>query len=271
MLTVISCGGQDGQSEANVTEATEEYGGYEMDDFAKVMEDEYQDQDQNLISDIILEDRKLIKTAYLSFEVDDIIATSAKIHSAIDKHQAYISSEEEYNSYDRENVTIDVRIPSSNFEAFMMDVTSGVEYFESKDISATDVTEEFIDVEARIKTKKEVEQKYISLLDKAVSINEIMEIEQHIGRIREEIEAAEGRLKYLQNATSYSTITLNYFKVLQAPSKYSQEFGGSFYRGWDGFVSVLIGLVSIWPVFFLGICGYVTFRVIRKRKKSRIE
>ena len=257
---LASCGG--GDTSSNNMDDT--YGGFQ-DDYQMELTEEMDLSE----GDEILMDRKLIKTASLSFEVEDLNHTSEKVHAAIKKHKAYISSEQEYTNYDREYITLDVRVPSQSFEAFMADISSGVEHFENKDISAQDVTEEFIDVEARIKTKKEIETQYIALLEKTESIAEILEIERHIGQIRGEIESAEGRLKYLESNTSYSVVSLSYFKIVEVPSKYGQKFKGSFGKGWDGFVHLLIGITTLWPFWVLLAFGYMTFRVLRKRSKLK--
>jgi uncharacterized small protein (DUF1192 family) len=214
-------------------------------------------------------DRKLIKTANLSFEVENLNERTSSIRRAIQKHKGYTLSEEDFTSYDRENIQMDIKVPSQNFEAFLADVSDGVEHFESKDISAQDVTEEFIDIEARIKTKKEVEQQFIGLLEKANSINDIMEIEERIGFVRQEIESAEGRLKYLASNTSYSTVSLSYFVFLEEPSKYGREFGESFYGGWEVFVMLFVGLTALWPFLILGLSIYFSVRHYSRKNKAK--
>jgi len=264
ILLIAACGGNGGEDSTSVSNE-DTYGGFENAMDMGDGTDDYLLTEQ----DRVLMNRKLIKTASLSFEVENLKNTSTKIHNAIKKHKAYISSEQEFQSYDRNNVTIDIRVPSKNFEAFLSEVSSDVEYFESKEISALDVTEEYIDVEARIKTKKEVEQQFIALLEKAETINEIMEIQRHIGNVREEIESAEGRLKYLENSTSYSTISLTYYTLIESPSKYGKGFNDSFNDGWDGIVRLFIGLTAMWPFFVLSAIGYMIFRIYRKKAKLK--
>ena len=268
-MVFISCGG--GDSTENSTDDSwgnsEEYGSLEdLDASSEFESDDYSVTEE----DMVLMDRKLIKTANLSFEVSNLTDRTASIRKAIQKYRGYILTEEDFTTYDRENVQMDIKIPSQNFEAFLADATEGVDHFESKDISAQDVTEEFIDIEARIKTKKQVEQQFIALLEKANSINDIMEIEERIGSVRQEIESAEGRLKYLASNTSYSTVSLSYFIQLEEPSKYGREFGNSFYAGWDVFVMLFVGLTALWPFIILGFCIYFLVRHY-SRKNKRIK
>ena len=69
-----------------------------------------------------------------------------------------------------------------------------------KNVSVQDVTEEYLDIEARLKTKKEVEARYIEILkSKTKTVEDVLKAEEQIRIIREEIEAREGRLNYLKN------------------------------------------------------------------------
>lgn len=265
-LVLSSCGGQSMDSSAedegwafeNALEATEVY-----------LEEDMKDQLQGG-EPIPTMQRKLIKTANLSYEVQELDSAQLKIEAAVTKYGGYIASEERYFSHERENVAITARIPVGYFEAFMAESTVGVEEFESKSVSAQDVTEEFVDVAARIKTKKEVEQQYIALLDKANNVGEIMDIERELGYIREEIEAAEGRLKYLENSSSFSTVNMTAFKIVDVPSKYSSKFSNSFNAGWDGFVMLFVGLTALWPFLII---GTITFFIVRayRRKKRKLQ
>lgn len=265
----MSCGGQGETSAENMEDLW--YGG---DDYTAADLDDYTEEDANMqdngnreFSPIPQNQRKLIKTAFLTYEVEDLNLTTQKVHNSLDKYNGYLSSENEFSTYDKINVTMSLRVPTEDFESFMDEVTNGIGTFDNKDISTVDVTEEFIDVKARIKTKKEVEVQYVKLLDKANSIGEIMEIERHLGEIRQEIEAAEGRLKYLQNSTSYSTISLTYYTLIEEPSKYGKQFSNSFDMGWDGFVQVFIALTALWPFAILAVIIIMIVRIIRKRAR----
>jgi len=262
-IFMASCGGQSMDS----TSSADEGWAYENAEATEIsFEEDYKDV-QSGGEPIPNMERKLIKEANLSYEVSELDSVQFQIEQAVKEYGGYISSEERYFSYDRENVAITARVPVKNFENFLSASTAGVEEFESRSVSAQDVTEEYVDVEARIKTKKEVEQQYISLLDKAQNVSEIMEIERELGYIREEIESAEGRLKFLQNSSSYSTIHLTAFKIVDVPSKYSTKFSNSFNAGWDGFVMLFIGLTTIWPFLLLGIITFFVVRAYRRRKK----
>jgi len=179
-----------------------------------------------------------------------------------------MGSEQSYNTERRQSTTVNVRIPSHSFDGFIEDISSGVEQFDVKDISARDVTEEFLDVEARMKNKKELEARYQEILKKAQNVKEILEIEREINSLRSDIESMEGRLNYLKNQVSLSSIQITYYKETPKVTAFGKEFSNGFRSGWRNLVWFLVGLVNIWP--FLLIIGLFIFgfsRYLRKKRK----
>ena len=210
--------------------------------------------------------RKLIKDGHLSFETDAVEATRNVILIAVNKYKGYISSDQEFKSPGRKSNTIVIRVPSSNFDQLLNDATKGVERFDNKEINVKDVTEEFLDIQARVKTKKELELRYIDLLKKARNVTEILEIEKQIGLLRAEIESIEGRLKYLEDQVSFSTLTMTFYETVPNESAFGKQFQNGFRNGIDNLMWFFVGLTNIWP-FIVIIIGLVYgFLVYRKRK-----
>lgn len=216
--------------------------------------------------------QKIIKEANLQFEATDMEAAYKQIQNNITKHKATIQNDKEgknYYSVFREMV---IRIPSENFDAFINDIGKGVSYFDVKEISARDVTEEYIDTETRLKTKKALESRYLELLKKANKVSEILEIEKNISDIREEIEAKEGQLRYLQSKISQSTVYLKIYKtVAQEPGariSYGSKMGNAVLSGFNGISSFFIELLTIWPIIIFIIAIIYIIRKRIKRKKA---
>ena len=137
-------------------------------------------------------------------------------------------------------------------------------------MTARDVTEEFVDIEARLRTKKEVEKRYLEILSKAATIKDILLVEEQLRVIREEIEAREGRLKYLQNQVSYSTINLEMYQKLtfEPGFKFFSKIWKALKGGWKGLLNVLVGLVYIWPLLIIGVGVFIWIRRRISRKKE---
>jgi hypothetical protein len=217
-------------------------------------------------------EQKIIKSGDLRFETSDIEATHKTIQELVKKHKATVQNDSEgkddYTIY--RNLTL--RIPNENFDAFITDVSTGVDYFDRKSVSIDDVTEEYIDVASRIKTKKALEERYLQLLKKANKVSEMLEIERELATIREEIEAKEGRLKYIQNKVSMSTINLEFYKTLEHKAGATVSFGTKFVNaiksGFNGISSFFIWLIEVWPfiVILVAIIYFVKRRFKRKNK-----
>lgn len=212
-------------------------------------------------------ERKLIKEGEVEFETSDINETRKTILSAVSKYYGYVSSDQEYNYSGKKSNTLKIRVPSKSFDEFLGEATQGIENFDNKVIEVKDVTEEFLDVEARLNTKKELEQRYLGLLEKANNVIEILEIENQIGELRAEIESIEGRLKYLQNRVAYSTLSITFYELKPEEKGYGSKFSRGFSNGWDNLVLFFVALINIWPFVLISIALVFGIRFYRKKNK----
>ncbi len=215
-------------------------------------------------------EQKIIKTGNLRFETNDLEATYSQIQAALKAQNATVQNDTEGKDFESVFRKIIVRVPSKNFDLFLKEISKGVAYFDNKEISSQDVTEEYIDIDARLKAKKVLESRYLELLKKANKVTEMLEIEAQLSAIREEIEAKEGQLRYMQSQVSMSTITIEFYKKVAQESGATISYGSKIWNaiksGFNGFSSFFIGLLSIWPfVILFGIAIYF----IRKRFKKK--
>jgi hypothetical protein len=215
-------------------------------------------------------EQKIIKTGDIRFETNYLEETYSKMTTAVKKHNAIIQNDTEGKDYGSVFRKIIVRVPSKNFDAFLSDISKGVAYFDNKEISSQDVTEEYIDIDARLKAKKVLESRYLELLKKANKVAEMLEIEKQLSAIREEIEAKEGQLRYMQSQISMSTITIEFYKTVAneggATISYGSKIWNAIKSGFNGISSFFIGILSIWP--FLIILAVAVY-YIRKRFKKK--
>ena len=215
-------------------------------------------------------EQKIIKTGDIRFETNDLEKTYSKMTTAVKKYNAIVQNDTEGKDYGSVFRKIIVRVPSKNFDLFLSDISKGVAYFDNKEISSQDVTEEYIDIDARLKAKKVLESRYLELLKKANKVTEMLEIEKQLSAIREEIEAKEGQLRYMQSQISMSTITIEFYKTVAneggATISYGSKIWNAIKSGFNGISSFFIGLLSIWP-FLIVLATAIYF--IRKRFKKK--
>lgn len=209
--------------------------------------------------------QQIIREGQAAFETSDLKKTKTWIESLVRSHKAYIFNDEQNKGSDRIEQRMTLRIPADRFDAFLGDLEKGVVRFDSKSITATDVTEEFIDIAQRLKVKKATEERYIALLAKAASVRDVLETEKYISEVRSEIESLEGRLKYLRNRIGLSTLT--FYQLKPELQGFASRFGVAFSEGWNNFLSFLLGAISLWPFLLAGaaIIGVVRF-LLKLRK-----
>ncbi len=215
---------------------------------------------------------KIIKTASIRFETNDLTTTHKRILKAIKEAQGYVQNDNAgTHSYGRTYQNLTVRIPTRNFDMALERISEGVAYFDERTISQEDVTAEFIDIDARLKAKRALEDRYLNLLSKAKNVKEMLEIERELAQIREEIEAKQGRLKYLQSQVSLSTLEIEFYKdevTTQVTNSYGSKMVNALKSGWNGVSVFFLGLLHLWPfLILLGIGAFFMRRWIKKNKK----
>lgn len=237
-------------------------------DHVKLVKPVIANDKKNVVNEEI--EQKIIKTGDIRFESNDLEETYNQLIIAVKKHHAIIQNDTEGKDYSSVFRRLVVRVPSKNFDLFLADISKGVTYFDNKDISSQDVTEEYIDIDARLKAKKVLEARYLELLKKANKVSEMLEIEAQLSAIREEIEAKEGQLRYMQSQISMSTITIEFYKTVAneggATISYGSKIWNAIKSGFNEISNFFITLLSIWP--FLIILALIA-HFIRKRLKKK--
>jgi hypothetical protein len=227
---------------------------------------------QNINEGAVGVDKKLIKEANLSFETDDIETTAIQVRLIAKAHKAYLDEENRFEYETESGYSMTVRVPETEFDKFLEEVlvNANISKLTNKTIRVNDVTSEYIDVETRLKVKKETEAHYLELLKQAHNLTETMELEKQLSDIRAEIESTEGRMKYLANQVDYSTVHISFTDRKGVTVRFFSEIKSAFKGGWQVFLRFLIGLTYLWvfiPVFF--VCRYLFIRIRRNRRSKR--
>jgi hypothetical protein len=153
--------------------------------------------------------RQIITEAEIRLVVPDFAETERAVPRLVKEHAGYLSDVSvERTTGERRSGRWQVRIPVVQFDAFLNAVAQlGVP--ETRHQTAQDMTEEFVDLNARITNEKRLEERILKLLDDSPGkIKDVIEVEHELARVRGEIERAEGRLRYLTDRTAFSTVTI---------------------------------------------------------------
>lgn len=226
------------------------------------------DQTEEAVLDPVVAGPKIIREGDVTFETPDLKQTRFFLDSLISRHGAYLANDDQYKFEDRIQQRLVIRVPAGNFDNLVHELEGSVERFDSRTISARDVTEEFLDVSLRIEIKKETEQRYREILTKAKTVKDILEVERYIGRIRTEIESLEGRLKYLENRISLSTLTVTFYQLKPEAVGFSSQFMVALKNGWNNFMLFVLWGVSLWPFIFAGLILLLILLTLAGRKKK---
>ncbi len=213
---------------------------------------------------------KIIRTAHIGIRLRNYDRDKHAIYDAIEKYEAYVSSENERNETYRISNDLQIRVPNDKFDKLIADLTAGegVHNIDYKRINSQDVGEKYFDIATRLKTKKAVEQQYLDILKQAKTIKDILAVQEEIRQLREEIESAEGQIRFLSDQIRFSTVNLSVYQNLENGSLvekpgFFNKLKNAFQSGWKGLISLFLGIVHLWP-FVILIVGLIW--LIRKRR-----
>ncbi len=211
--------------------------------------------------------RKIIREGTVKFETHDVNGTNKFISDIAKELKGYISKDEIQDYSDKVEHNLVIRIPVGQFDLLLSKISSHAGNLESKSINSRDVTEEYVDVEARLNTKSVLEKRHKELLNQAKNVTEILSIEKELGKLREDIESVEGRLRYLKDNISMSTLTVIYYQKKTTNFGFGSKFGMAIQDGWNTFLLFLIGVTHLWIFIVLAIIGYFVVKRIRRARK----
>jgi hypothetical protein len=215
--------------------------------------------------------RKLIKHGSISFETEDLRLTRKFISTIVQRHRGYVSDETTNRYQDRNQLSITLRVPAEKFDTVLSEIEAHATSLDNKNVNSKDVTEEFIDVDARLKTKKELELRYLVLLKDAKNVQEVIAVESQLGNVRSEIESMEGRLKYLSDQVALSTLSIECFEVVGTSFSFFSGIFSALRNGWENLLKFVIGLLSIWPFLIIGGVSFYFLLKVKRKKVTPAE
>ncbi len=220
--------------------------------------------------------RKLVYNANISAETQTFDETKAAFDALVTEYGGYIESADisglSYeNSRESRYLNYTVRIPAEKLESFL-ERTGELMNVVSNTLDMEDVTDSYIDTQARLDALKLEEERLLELLEQAETLDEIIQLEDRVSQVRYEIDSLTGRLKAYDSEVAYSTVTLSLRDVTEysSGSSFGSRLGQAFIDGWSSFVGflqeALIILVGALP--FLLLVGVVTVVIVLLIKHS---
>ncbi|MEO8041884.1 MAG: DUF4349 domain-containing protein [Acidobacteriota bacterium] len=217
-------------------------------------------------------DRKIIRNAELNLEAEDPEDAQRRITGIAESNGGFVvesqQSSSDVRTTSRDIVVMSVRVPSERFSETLEAIRSTATRVVVETVKGQDVTEEFIDIEAQLKSKKALEEQFMSIMKRANSVEDALDVQRQLADVRGEIERIEGRKRFLENQSSLSTIKirLQTAKVFAASSAgFGARLTDAFSSGFDVAMNFVLGLVTfvIAALPFAAFVGLPCIAIIR--------
>jgi hypothetical protein len=179
-------------------------------------------------------ERKIIYEGRVSLVVEEFESLETAIPDLVKQYDGYLK-EANINRTEgrRRSGRWVARIPAAKFGDFVMEVAK-LGIAEQQEQTAQDVTMEYLDLEARVGSKKQLEQRILKLLEEREGkLSDVVEAERELARVRSEIESMEGQLRYLKNRTSFSTVTIDAREEQDYIPEAAPDFAGQISKTWQ--------------------------------------
>lgn len=178
------------------------------------MKNEIQDTSskQDKAEEVVVEEteRMVIHQAQLVVKVKKLEEAQLKIEERVAKYGGYIVESNVYREEsERMNANITVRVPEAHFQDFLRDTEATAAEVLERNVTGQDVTEEYVDLQSRLKSKRTVEERLLEFMKHASKTEDLLKISADLAKVQEEIEQIVGKVKFLENQTSYSTISIS--------------------------------------------------------------
>jgi len=215
-------------------------------------------------------ERKIVKTGNMTLEVEEIGEAMDEVASIADELDGYVVSSHRYEREKTISGYVSIRVPAERFdEAFarLRQLAISVPF---EGTEARDVTEEYVDLEARLHNLEATETQYLALLEKAEAVEEMLDVQRALSDVRGEIERIEGRMQYLERTSAMSLIEVSLEEVRGLAEPWSAS--AAFKSAVRGLTALGRGLATV--VIWLGVFCWIWIPILviwlRRRRKRAI-
>ncbi len=232
--------------------------------------------------------RKVIMNANVGMETLEFSASCTAIEKAIAAAGGYIAASELWgtdrdtndtvNPYSSRSATFTARVPATAYTGFLT-ALGDAGTITSRTESSEDITQQYVDVEARLKALRTQEARLLDLMEQSASLKDLLEVQSQLTEVQYQIETYEGTKQAYDDLVAYSTVTIQLQEVREIsetpPDTYGDRMDSAFRQSWQnfatfwqefsiGFVYVLPGLLAI--VAIVVVVLLILRAVLRRRK-----
>ncbi|MFC1860407.1 DUF4349 domain-containing protein [Chloroflexota bacterium] len=224
-----------------------------------------------LISDE--EERMIVRSGDMSLIVEDVVNSRDEIDRIALLFNGYVVSSQIWGEEEDMRGQISIRVPDEKFNQTLAELRELAVRVDSEITNSQDVTEEYVDLESRLRNAEATESQYLALLEKAVYVEDILKIYDSLSRVRSEIEQIKGRMQYLERTSSMSLISVNLQPVATAKPLVrvgwnALEVLKAAVRGIVTFGQWL-GTIVLWLIIFIPVWGIPLGIILWRRRKKK--
>jgi len=217
------------------------------------------------------EDRMIVRNGDMSLVVEDVVDARDEIARLAISFDGYVVSSQISGEEQDMRGWISIRVPDEKFGQCLIELRDLAARVTSESTSSQDVTEEYVDLQSRLKNAEATESQYLALLEKAINVEDLLKIYDSLSRVRGDIEQIKGRMQYLERTSSMSLISVSLKPVATAKPLVrvgwsALEILKSALRGIVIFGQWL-GTVAIWVLIFTPIWGTILGVILWRRHR----
>jgi Domain of unknown function (DUF4349) len=216
--------------------------------------------------------RLIVRTGQASIEVDSLEPSMAELRRIVQRVGGFVADASVQSGRNQlRSATLELKVPAARFD----DLTQGLEplgRLQFVNVGAEDVSEEFVDLSARVANGRRLEDRLVELLrTRTGKLQDVLSVERELARVREEIERMEGRLRFLKTSAQLSTLSVNLYEPAPIVASYPGRsvVVEAFKTAWRNFMGVLAGAIAslgfVVPILVLGWGALVLAKRYRRK------
>jgi hypothetical protein len=221
-------------------------------------------------------EQMIVMNGDLQLRVTEVDQSLAQMKTIATEAGGYVAKSEAWSDGSARSARAELRIPAEQFQSVMDRLKGLAVQVVRESAVGEDVTEEYVDLEGRLKGVQATAARTEALLDKAEKVDEALKVNTELGRLQEQIEQITGRMEYLKNRVAYSTIVVALNPVVPPPPVAMWLPGATVERavGFLGTLARFAADVLIWIVVVivpLGLLLWIIMRTLRRTRSQKKE
>lgn len=153
-------------------------------------------------------DQKIVRTAAVQITVQDVAGVERSIWNLAEELRGNVLTSNRSGTGDSSRSEVVFRVPADRYQDAIDRIHRFAVKVEKEQSSAQDVTEEYVDLQARQRNLEATVLQFQALLAKATTIDEKLKVQAHLNNAQSDLERIKGRLNYYDQRSAYSTISV---------------------------------------------------------------